>query len=227
MKKNRAAVCSVLLLLSCVPLFFTPASSQTCSSYKFSSNNVYRSCVDLPVLSSFLHWNYNQSTGSAEIAFRKTGTTSSRWVSWAINPTGRGMVGCQALVAFLGSAGGSMRAYTSPITSYDTSMPEGSLSFGVPNISATFENGEMTIFAKLLLDPGTTSVNQVWQEGPMKNGNPATHSTSGANGRSKGTLNFVTGSIPVGSGGGTSSRQTRKNVSGSLFLKTWQLSETC
>ncbi|KAK4743431.1 hypothetical protein SAY87_001432 [Trapa incisa] len=204
---KRAGVCYLLpLLLFSIPLFFTPASSQSCSSYKFSSNNVYKSCVDLPVLSSFLHWNFNQSTATADIAFRVTGTSSSRWISWAINPSSTGMVGCQALVAYVGSTG-SVHAYTSPINSYRTSMPEGSLSFGVPSISGAFQNGEMTIFAKLQLAAGTTTVNQVWQEGPMNGANPGTHSTSGANMRSMETLSFATGSTPVSggsSGGGRS-----------------------
>ncbi|KAK4769227.1 hypothetical protein SAY86_027377 [Trapa natans] len=218
---NRAALFSVLLFLSCLPFFFTVASSQTqaCSSYTFSGNRAYTDCVDLPVLSSFLHWNYSHYTGSVDIAFRKTGTSNSRWVSWAINPNGRGMKGCQALVAYFDSAG-AIRAYTSPITSYDTTMPEGVLSFGTSNISATFASGEWTIFAKLQLGSGMTTVNQVWQEGPMNSGNPGTHSTSGPNGRSRATLNFANATVPLGSGGGGSA-STSKNVHGMLNAVSW------
>ncbi|KAE8075553.1 hypothetical protein FH972_014258 [Carpinus fangiana] len=181
------------LLLSCV-MFSLCASSfaQTCKNYTFSSGKVYSSCRDLPVLSSFLHWSYDQSTNKVEIAYRHTGTSTSNWVAWAINPTGEGMVGAQALVAYQNSSS-AIHAYTSPVTGYDTTLAEGSLSFGVSNLSATFVNSEMTIFATLTLDSGMTTVNQVWQEGPLSGGSPSIHDTtaSSENLKSTGTLNFL------------------------------------
>jgi hypothetical protein len=180
-------------LLSCV-LFSLCASSfaQTCKSYAFSSNKVYSSCSDLPVLSAFLHWSYDQSTHKVEIAYRHTGTSTSNWVAWAINPTATGMVGAQALVAYQDSSS-AIHAYTSPVTGYGTTLAEGDLSFGVSNLSATFVNSEMTIFATLTLDSGMTTVNQVWQEGPLSGGSPSSHNTSSSsdNMKSAGTLNFL------------------------------------
>ncbi|XP_048137900.1 cytochrome b561 and DOMON domain-containing protein At5g35735-like [Rhodamnia argentea] len=200
--------------------------AQTCRNYTFSNKNTYASCVDLPVLSSYLHWNYTPSTGTADVAFRRTGATTSRWISWAINPKGQRMVGCQALVAYMTSSG-SMYAYTSSISSYNTDMPEGALSFGVPSISATYETGEMTIFARLELGTSMASVSQVWQEGPMNGpGTPGRHSTGGANMKSTGTLNFF--STGSGDGGGSSSGSSgigsgerRKNVHGVLNAVSW------
>jgi hypothetical protein len=74
-----------------------------------------------------------------------------------------------------------------------TTLAEGSLSFGVSNLSATFENSEMTIFATLTLDSSMTTVNQVWQEGPLSGGSPSSHDTSSSseNMKSTGTLNFL------------------------------------
>ncbi|KAL1166221.1 hypothetical protein V6Z11_A06G182700 [Gossypium hirsutum] len=113
--------------------------AQTCAKYAFSSNRVFKSCTDLPVLNSFLHYNYDVS-GKLEIAYRHTGITSSRWIAWAINPTSKAMVGSQALVAYQLSDG-SMRAYTSPITQYQTQLQEvwqeGAMSGNTPQMHAT------------------------------------------------------------------------------------------
>lgn len=200
----------------------TAQTTSTCQSYSFSNGNTYVSCLDLPALSSFLHWNYTQSTGVADIAFRRTGTTTSRWISWAINPSGLQMVGSQALVAYQLS-NGSMRAYTSSVDSLGTTLAEGTLSFGVPTITASFENGgEMTIFARLQLVGGTAKVNQVWQEGPMNGDQPSVHSTSGANTQSVAELDLVTATSVGGGGGG--SQQRKKNVSCILwYLYIWML----
>lgn len=208
-----------LLSLALFSLFLTPSLAQTCQSYAFSGNRVYASCVDLPVLSSYLHWNYDQTSYVADIAFRVTGVTSSNWVSWAINPSGLQMVGSQALVAYHNSSG-SLSAYTSPVDSLQTSLSPGTLSFGVPNISAVLESSEMTIFATLQLSSGMTTVNQVWQVGPVESGSPASHTRSGANVQSMGTLNFLSGTT-VASGGSGSSRQRRRNVHGVLNAVSW------
>ncbi|KAI3440938.1 Cytochrome b561 and DOMON domain-containing protein [Psidium guajava] len=196
--------------------------AQTCRNYTFSNKNTYALCVDLPVLSSYLHWNYTPSTGTADVAFRHTGATTSRWISWAINPKGQRMVGCQALVAYMTSSG-SMYAYTSSISSYRTDMPEGALSFRVPSISATYGSGEMTIFARLELGTGMVSVSQVWQEGPMSGpGTPGSHSTAGANMKSAGTLNFLsTSSTSGGASGSVGSEERRRNVHGVLNAVSW------
>ncbi|GFQ00020.1 cytochrome b561 and DOMON domain-containing protein at5g47530 [Phtheirospermum japonicum] len=181
---------------------------------------IFTSCNDLPNLNSFLHWNYDQSATSLKIAYRHTGIASSRWIAWAINPTGRGMVGSQALVAYQRSDG-AMRAYTSPVSSYQTPLQQGDLSFPVTDLSATYENNEMTIFATLKLDNFSSgSVNQVWQEGPVSGDSPGMHSTTGANVLSMGSLDLLsgkTGSI----GGGVGSRLKKKNIHGLLNAISW------
>ncbi|CAN1288785.1 Cytochrome b561 and DOMON domain-containing protein At5g47530 [Linum perenne] len=81
----KAFIFSGILFLA---LCASPSQAQTCNSQSFSRNQVYSTCVDLPALSSFLHWNFNQGNNTADIAFRKTGTTTSSWVCWALNPAG-------------------------------------------------------------------------------------------------------------------------------------------
>ncbi|XP_019435983.1 PREDICTED: cytochrome b561 and DOMON domain-containing protein At5g48750-like [Lupinus angustifolius] len=102
------------------------------------------------------------------------------------------MVGSQSLVA-VRRWDGALNAYTSPVISYTTMLQEGTLSFPVHNISAAYTNGNIIIFATLQLPTNTTSVNHVWQEGLVSDdGSPRSHSLSGPNLQSFGTLDFET-----------------------------------
>ncbi|MCL7034252.1 hypothetical protein MKW94_025476 [Papaver nudicaule] len=188
----------VLFITLFVSLFIS-ISAQTCTTHVFPSNNQvstdFTSCNDLPVLNSFIHWKYDPATRRVHIAYRHTNIDSSRWIAWAINPTAKGMQGSQALVAY--QKDGQMTAYTSPITKYGTSLAEGKLSFDVPNLTASFQNREMTIFATIQLE-NSTVVNQVWQEGPLSNGVPTIHSMAPANRQSMGSLDFLSGQSSTG-----------------------------
>ncbi|KAL3754394.1 hypothetical protein ACJRO7_001602 [Eucalyptus globulus] len=181
-----AVFASILISLCC------SSRAQTCQNYKFSNQNTYAKCVDLPVLNSFLHWNYTASSFQLDLAFRHVGATASEWVAWAINPLGLIMLGSQALVAYQ-RPDGTFYAYASPIDGYDTALPEGRLSFSFSKLSGTFEKGEMTIFASLQLTGNLVTINQVWQNGPLKGGTPAIHASSADHLTSFGTLNLVTG----------------------------------
>ena len=131
------------------------------------------------------------STRKVEIAYQAH-QTSKGWVAWAINPTGTGMVGSQALIAFH-NANGSMTVYPTPITGYNPSMLPGALSFQVSNGSAEYSKNVLTIFAVWPLQNGTI-VNYVWQSGSsVSEGVPQIHSTSTENLQSMGTLDFLWG----------------------------------
>ncbi|KAL4379290.1 hypothetical protein GQ457_02G005260 [Hibiscus cannabinus] len=209
-----------IVLFACLLVFCLASSSsaQTCLSQTFSNNRQYANCSDLPALNSFIHWTYDESAGTIEIAYRHSGTTSSRWSAWGINPRGPTMVGTQALVAFVNSSGVA-QAFTTSVDSLSPSMQPADLSFPVSSLSATLENNEMTIFAVLRISQNLMSTSQVWQEGPVSNGQIQPHSTSGANVQSAGRINFITGQ----SGGGSSagSRTRRRNVHGVLNTVSW------
>ncbi|KAL6990664.1 hypothetical protein U1Q18_008783 [Sarracenia purpurea var. burkii] len=200
-----------------ISLFFM-SSAQSCNKYVFASNKVFSTCIDLPYLNSFLHWTYNPSSGTAQIAFRHAGITSSRWVAWAINPESKGMVGSQALVAFQKSDG-SMSVYTSPVASYQTRLQEGDLSFPVSDLSATHSNNEIVIFATLKLPNNSGTVNQVWQDGPVSNDTPGIHDTSGPSLQSTATLNLLSGRSMAA--GGMDSKIRKKNIHGILNGISW------
>ncbi|KAF3565933.1 hypothetical protein DY000_02013726 [Brassica cretica] len=124
--------------------------------------------------------------------------TSKKWVAWAVNPTSTGMVGAQAIVAYP-QPDGSVRAYTSPVSSYQTSLREGDLSFNVSELSATYQNNEMIIFATLSLPVSNGgNMNTVWQDGSLSGTILLPHPTSGNNIRSVSTLNLLS----AASGGG-------------------------
>lgn len=189
---------------------FLSSSAQTCTKYTFASNKLFKACNDLPFLNAFLHWTYDPSSGDFQIAYRHTQITPSSWVSWAINPSGVGMIGAQALVAFQKSDG-AMRVYTSPVIAYTTTLQEGDLSFPVSDLSATFSNNEIIIFATLKLQNAST-LNQVWQDGPLVGDKPGRHDTSGDNIQSAGSLNLLSGE-PGTTGGGGNSKTKKRNVS--------------
>lgn len=199
-----------LLFCSLVSLFLSSSAQTTCTSYSFSSNKVFATCNTLPHLDAHLHWTYNSTTRTVDIAYRATSTTDG-WVAWAINPSGLKMVGSQALVAYQNSSG--IQAYTAPIT--DFSIKQGSLSFEVSGLKAEYVSNQFIIYATLTLT--STSVNQVWQTGPLSSGAPASHPTSGANIQSMGTLDFLSGQTSTSGGG--NSRIRRRNVSSFISSK--------
>ncbi|KAH8517929.1 hypothetical protein H0E87_005738 [Populus deltoides] len=208
------------LLFSCFLLISLSVSSlaQSCSSYSFSNSQKYTACNELSQLSCSLHWNYHPSNMTADIAFRKTGASTTNWIAWALNPTRQGMAGSQALVAYRHS-NGTVIVYTTQVDA-SGSMQPASLSFGVPNISAEYTGGDMIIFATLQLSASLVSTNQVWQEGPLSGGSPGRHPTTGQNIQSVGTVNFVSGTA-TSTGGGTSSKARKRNVHGVLNAVSW------
>ncbi|KAF4379188.1 hypothetical protein G4B88_010582 [Cannabis sativa] len=212
---------SLVVLLSVFSTLFLSSSAQTCKSYNFARNQQFQECNDLAVLNSFLHWTFDSTTGKLNMAYRHTGVTSSTWVAWAINPSNNlasAMPGAQSLVAYPRSSGGP-RVYTSPIgQTYQTSLAEGNLTYPVRDLSATYQNNEMIIFATWTLPTTTSTITQVWQSGPLSGTTIGPHQTSGDNTRSKSSLNLLSGQSQ--SGGGSSTLRKR-NTHGVLNAVSW------
>ncbi|BFG27350.1 hypothetical protein CerSpe_136240 [Prunus speciosa] len=212
---------SVLLSLS---LPSSHAQTSACGSYTFTKNKIFTSCSDLPSLNSFLHWTFEQSTGKLQMAYRHTGITASKWVAWAINPNpnsaSSAMLGAQSLVAFQQSSG-TTKVYKSPIgSSYSTSLAEGNLTYGVSDLSAEYlNNDEMIIFATWDLPTNSTTILQVWQEGPVSSDSPSAHPTVAPYINAKGTLDLLSGQTTSSGGGG--SRIRKKNIHGILNAVSW------
>ncbi|PON43084.1 DOMON domain containing protein [Trema orientale] len=223
----------ILGFLLCV-LLISPAQSQTCKTQRFSGNRVFANCSDLPSLTSYLHWSYDASNSSLAIAFVAPPSKANGWVAWAINPTGTGMIGSQALVAVRRS-NGSVTVQTYNISSYAAVVPS-SISFEVWDLSATYAGGQITIFATVKVPEKAESLNQVWQVGPGVNettGLLEKHDVGPANLAAKGTLSLATGtttnatapgSAPApstgtgGSGNGTGNSTTGGGKSGAVSV---------
>ncbi|XP_076924754.1 cytochrome b561 and DOMON domain-containing protein At5g35735-like [Bidens hawaiensis] len=212
-KSFHPILCILISILS------TISYAQDCNAYTFSNNNVYAACVTLPGLNSHLHWNYHPTNATVDLAYRQTGVTNPQWVAWAINIGGSGMVGAQALVGLV-SSNGSVQAYTSSVTGYATGLQPSGLSFDVPRIRAEMVNGDVVIYATLVLPAGRMSFNQVWQVGPVTSGAPAAHQMDSANRNSVGTVDFASGQIADG-GNVDGSRRHRKNTHGVLNAMSW------
>ncbi|XP_010548789.1 PREDICTED: cytochrome b561 and DOMON domain-containing protein At3g59070-like [Tarenaya hassleriana] len=215
----------LLFAVSCLLSLLSFCSAvQTCESRVFSGGRTFRTCSDLPVLDSFIHFSYVQETGVLDVAYRHAKMEPSSWVSWAINPRGHGMSGAQSVVAYRNSTTGLMRAYTSPIASYSTILQEGPLSFKANNISAEYSSdSEMTIFATLVLPPNTTVVNHLWQDGPvLEGGRLGMHAMGGDHLKSMGTLDLLSGRVLASKGGGPTTYMSRvKNAHGIINAVSW------
>ncbi|EOX93782.1 hypothetical protein QUC31_004290 [Theobroma cacao] len=215
---------SAFLVLTFCTLLISPAVSLTCSSQKFTKNQVYAKCVDLPSLSSYLHFSYDSSNTTLSIAFIATPSKSGGWIAWAINPKATGMAGSQSLVAYKNSTTGVAVVHTYNVSSYGSIVPE-DLSFEVwDKLAESGTDGSLTIFAKIkvpadLAAQGT--VNQVWQVGPGvgEDGKLEKHDFAAANLKSKATLDLKTGQSSSSSGGDT--RVKKKNIHGILNAVSW------
>ncbi|XP_047171216.1 cytochrome b561 and DOMON domain-containing protein At5g47530-like [Vigna umbellata] len=201
-------------------LLITSAQSQTCSNHTFTENRVFATCRDLPHLSSYLHWTYDQASGKLDIAFRHSGISDTdRWVSWAINPNGdltSSMIGAQALVA-ISQSGGAPTVHTSSIQGYSTQLAEGTISYPHSGLTATRQNNEITIYATLTLPNNTASLVHLWNDGSLSGSTPQSHSMS--NVQSKESLDLLSGASQAGSSGGSLRR--RRNVHGILNAMSW------
>ncbi|KAI8567258.1 hypothetical protein RHMOL_Rhmol02G0107100 [Rhododendron molle] len=187
-------------LVPSLTLSTTSAHASSCSDFVFLNNQVFASCTNLPYLDSFLHWTHNASSSTLHAAYRHTQVSSSTWVAWGINPTMIGMIGTQAIVAYA-KPDGTVVVFTSPISRYGTRLPEGNLSFPVSDLSASYFNNEMIIFVVIELPENTTSVNHVWQHGPVFGSNLGMHQVSRNHLQSMGTLDLSSGQASTSDGG--------------------------
>ncbi|KAA0026294.1 cytochrome b561 and DOMON domain-containing protein [Cucumis melo var. makuwa] len=117
-------------------------------------------------------------------------------IAWAINQQSLAVLGSQALIAYRNSSG-LPHVYTSSIDQPFPIIQQSSLSFEVPQLSATYTNNEMIIFATINLPPGLTTIYQVWQEAPMNQSSPGSHNLAGDNRWSLSTLDLLTGSCTL------------------------------
>ncbi|KAG9152499.1 hypothetical protein Leryth_016422 [Lithospermum erythrorhizon] len=203
---------SLNILLSSLVISASQSQTQKCGSQTLT--NQYTNCNDLPFLNAYLHYTYDPMKSSLSLAFTAPPSTPNGWVAWAINPTGRGMIGSQSLVAFKDSRG-MFTVKTYNITSYV--LKESNVWFDVKNATAEESNGVTRLFATIVLpEKGKTDLNIVWQVGgSVTNGVPDQHAFLPANLASKIAINLLKGSATV------DSTTKNKNIHGILNAVSW------
>ncbi|XAR48671.1 hypothetical protein NMG60_11031562 [Bertholletia excelsa] len=196
-----------------------PSSIQSCSNFVFSHHKTFASCTDLPSLASSLHWNHDPSSRTLQIAYRHSQISSlSSWVAWGINPTSKGMIGTQALIAYR-RPDATMAVFTSPINSYQTKMERGTLSFPVTDLSAIFVDDQIIIFKTMELPTNSSTLYHVWQDGPVSGDSLGMHEISESHLQSVGTLNLTSGQAVSSQSG--KSKAVLRAIHGALNTVGW------
>ncbi|KAI8000250.1 Cytochrome b561 and DOMON domain-containing protein [Camellia lanceoleosa] len=107
-----------------------------------------------------------------------------------INPTSTRIKATQAIVVYQ-KLDGSRTFYTPSIDSYVSHIEEGKLSSPVNDLSATFSEDQIIIFAIIELPNNTTSLIHVWQDRSITSGTHlGMHDLSTSHLQSMGTLNL-------------------------------------
>ncbi|KAK1354019.1 Cytochrome b561 and DOMON domain-containing protein [Heracleum sosnowskyi] len=193
---------------------FPISHSLTCTSQNLTNNSLYKNCIDLPTLNSYLHWTYHLSKSSLSIAFLSSASPNG-WISWAINPSSAGMIGAQSLIAFRQSDG-SMSVNTYNISSYET-VARSEILFNVSDLNAEYSDGMMRILATLALPENTKVVNQAWQVGGsvIDGETPGKHDLEDANLNAKGKLHLLDhAKVNAASGDGNGTIEKHSGSSG-------------
>ncbi|XP_061370930.1 auxin-induced in root cultures protein 12 [Gastrolobium bilobum] len=172
-----------------ISLFSPSHSAVTCASQKLPSNRTYANCTDLPTLGATLHFTYNATNSSLTVAYAASPPKSDGWVAWGINPTGGGMVGTQALMAF--KPNGTVVVQPFNLTSYKKIDPVKNLSLETWDIAAEEAGGVITIFAGVKLPEKADNFSHVWQVGPVNAGVPSVHEFKTENLQSRASLSTV------------------------------------
>uniref|UniRef100_A0A0D9XFB0 DOMON domain-containing protein n=1 Tax=Leersia perrieri TaxID=77586 RepID=A0A0D9XFB0_9ORYZ len=192
----RILLLPVALLLVTAASPASSAEASVCGGEKFPAGKSYATCADLPTLGATLHWTHDAATSTLSVAFVATPPPANGgggWVSWAINPTGDGMKGAQALLAMKGvSASYIVKTYN--ITGYKplpaTSTP---IAFAATDLAADGDggSGKVRLYGKLRLPAGMETVNHIWQVGSTVTGGvPMKHAFAEENLDSKGRINL-------------------------------------
>ncbi|KAJ0234096.1 Auxin-induced in root cultures protein 12 [Hirschfeldia incana] len=215
----------LVLAFTCLVSLISPVFSQTCSTQNIltTEKTPFDTCLDLPVLDSYLHYTYNATNSSLSIAFVATPARPSGWIAWAINPTGTGMAGSQAFVALRSGPGEAPVLRTYNITGLSgSSLVEGRLAFDFWDQRAEALSGNrVVIHASVKVPAGEDSVNQVWQiGGNVTNGRIGIHPFTPANLKSKAVLRFDGSNAPASAPGGASTTPGQEGSPGNAGSMT-------
>ena len=118
--------------------FFTLLLS---SSSSFALRQIWRMHAQICKLwNCFSHWSYGETV---DVAFRHVGMQPTRWVAWAINPTGKSNGRLPIALNYCNHS-------TCLSLAGDELLQSGNsnLTFQVPNISVDLSNNQMVVYAR-------------------------------------------------------------------------------
>nr|CAB3457485.1 unnamed protein product [Digitaria exilis] len=190
----------LLLASSMAPNLAAVAGS--CADDNLPANRTYAHCAALGPLGATLHWTYDAKTAQLSLAFVAATTpgangTGVGWVSWALNPTGDGMKGAQALLALRTSAASPYVVNTYNLTGYHAlganSTP---IAYKATGLAADESGGKVRLYGTLQLEQGMEVVNHIWNVGSTvtADGAPFKHAFAQENLDAKGRL-VLSGSV--------------------------------
>ncbi|KAL9239161.1 hypothetical protein vseg_013508 [Gypsophila vaccaria] len=183
---------SIKMVMAMFIIFFLSHnvdSQLDCNSMTFSNKKSFTHCKNLPTLGAILHWTYDELTSTLSMAF--TAPSKGGWIAWALNPTGTGMVGSQALMAYKSKQSSPLVVHTTNVRAYHA-IEFDTISYSVSNISSEESFDNITIFGTWALKNGPI-VNMVWQVGPILMETPQGHALEKENLNSKLQVNMFNG----------------------------------
>ncbi|RLM86169.1 uncharacterized protein C2845_PM04G20390 [Panicum miliaceum] len=219
-----AAIALVLALLAAQPPAHA-AGGGRCAGESFSANRAYATCSDLSRLGASVHWTYDRASGDLSVAFVAAPAAPGGWVAWALNPSGDGMPGAQALVAgpFPDGGGGAASAWsvrTYNVSGYALGNP-GPIAFPASDLAAELgADGRARVYGRLRLGPyGAGVLNQVWQVGAaVTGGTLAPHAMGADNLAAKAKLDLLRSTAAAA---GADSATQKRNIHGVLNAVSW------
>ncbi|CAL5073492.1 unnamed protein product [Urochloa decumbens] len=204
-----------LLLSAAVLLLASPtaaAGAGSCGAAdKLPANRSYAHCAALGPLGATLHWTYDAKAALLSLAFVAAPPNGTNgWVAWALNPTGAGMKGAQALVAFKRGNPPAFVVNTYNLTGHRALGGDSTpIAFAATDLAADESGGEVRLYGKLQLRPGMDAVNHIWNVGStVADGAPVKHALAQENLDARGRLVLSAGTVlgpaPAPGGGGSS-----------------------
>uniref|UniRef100_A0A804UDX5 Cytochrome b561 and DOMON domain-containing protein n=1 Tax=Zea mays TaxID=4577 RepID=A0A804UDX5_MAIZE len=206
---TAGAVIAACILALLAPPPARAAGGGRCAGESFSANRAYAACNDLPRLGASMHWTYDRASGDLHVAFVAAPAAPGGWVAWALNPSGDGMAGAQALVAGpFPDGGGTWAVRTYNVSGYALGEP-GPIAFPASDLAAAVGGGGVLL-------------NQVWQVGAAvsSGGVPAPHAMGADNLAAKAKLDLLRATTVAA---GADSATRKRNIHGVLNAVSWGL----
>ncbi|OEL20279.1 Auxin-induced in root cultures protein 12 [Dichanthelium oligosanthes] len=189
----------LLILASSMATTTRAAAAGGCADDKLPANRTYAHCAALAQLGATLHWSYDAKIALLSLAFvarTPSANGTAGWVAWALNPTGAGMKGAQALVAFKRGNPPAYVVNTYNLTGHRALGGDSTpIAYRATDLAADESGGKVRLYGTLQLHQGMEVVNHIWNVGStVTDGAPVKHALAEENMDARGRL-VLSGSV--------------------------------